>query len=79
MKVFKFGGASVKDAAGVRNLEKIVRLAINDQSPTANDQSADLAAVAYALYLAGKKPKAGIIALPRIKSTAWNHKHYTLK
>ena len=26
MKVFKFGGASVKDAAGVRNLEKIVRL-----------------------------------------------------
>ena len=27
MKVFKFGGASVKDAAGVRNLERIVRLA----------------------------------------------------
>ncbi len=27
MKVYKFGGASVKDAAGVRNLEKIVRLA----------------------------------------------------
>ena len=26
MKVFKFGGASVKDAAGVRNLERIVRL-----------------------------------------------------
>ena len=26
MKVYKFGGASVKDAAGVRNLEKIVRL-----------------------------------------------------
>jgi len=26
MKVFKFGGASVKDAAGVRNLEQIVRL-----------------------------------------------------
>jgi len=25
MKVFKFGGASVKDAAGVRNLEQIVR------------------------------------------------------
>ena len=25
MKVYKFGGASVKDAAGVRNLEKIVR------------------------------------------------------
>ena len=26
MKVFKFGGASVKDAAGVRNLEQIVRM-----------------------------------------------------
>ena len=26
MKVYKFGGASVKDAAGVRNVEKIVRL-----------------------------------------------------
>ena len=26
MKVFKFGGASVKDAAGVRNVERIVRL-----------------------------------------------------
>ena len=26
MKVFKFGGASVKDAAGVRNVEQIVRL-----------------------------------------------------
>ena len=26
MKVFKFGGASVKDANGVRNLEKIVRM-----------------------------------------------------
>ena len=25
MKVFKFGGASVKDAAGVRNLAEIVR------------------------------------------------------
>ena len=31
MKVYKFGGASVKDAAGVRNLEKIVRLSLNDQ------------------------------------------------
>lgn len=30
MRVYKFGGASVKDAAGVRNLERIVRLAIND-------------------------------------------------
>ena len=27
MKVYKFGGASVKDAAGVRNLERIVRAA----------------------------------------------------
>jgi aspartate kinase len=26
MKVFKFGGASVKDAAGIRNLAKIVLL-----------------------------------------------------
>ncbi len=26
MKVFKFGGASVKDAAGIRNLEQIVRM-----------------------------------------------------
>ena len=39
MKVYKFGGASVKDAAGVRNLEQIVRLAINDQSAITNDQS----------------------------------------
>ena len=31
MKVFKFGGASVKDAAGVRNVERIVRLeGVND-------------------------------------------------
>lgn len=30
MKVYKFGGASVKDAAGVRNLEKIVRMADGD-------------------------------------------------
>ena len=32
MKVYKFGGASVKDAAGVRNLERIVRLAVEGQS-----------------------------------------------
>lgn len=37
--VYKFGGASVKDAAGVRNLEHIVRLAVNDQSPMTNDHS----------------------------------------
>ena len=30
MKVYKFGGASVKDAAGVRNLESIVRTAGGD-------------------------------------------------
>ncbi len=30
MKVYKFGGASVKDAAGVRNLERIVRAAGGD-------------------------------------------------
>jgi len=39
----------------------------------------DMAAVAYALYLAGKKPKEGIITLPEIHPTAWNHKHYVLK
>ena len=31
-KVYKFGGASVKDAAGVRNLERIVRLALEDRT-----------------------------------------------
>lgn len=30
MKVYKFGGASVKDAQGVRNLERIVRMAGSD-------------------------------------------------
>ena len=44
-----------------------------------NAANNDLAAVAYALYLAGKKPKEGIIALPTIRPTAWNHKHFTLK
>ena len=39
----------------------------------------DLAAVAMALHLAGKKPKDGIITLPEIHHTAWNHKYYTLK
>jgi len=37
-RVYKFGGASVKNAEGVRNVEKIVRLAINDQRPMTNDQ-----------------------------------------
>lgn len=30
-KVYKFGGASVKDADGVRNVERIIRMAVNDQ------------------------------------------------
>ena len=30
-KVYKFGGASVKDANGVRNVERIIRSALNDQ------------------------------------------------
>ena len=30
MKVYKFGGASVRDAAGVRNLEQIVRMTDGD-------------------------------------------------
>ena len=38
-RVYKFGGASVKDAAGVRNVERIVRLALKDQKPITNDQS----------------------------------------
>ena len=43
----------------------------------AND---DMAAVAYAMYLAqGKEHKEGIIELPEIHPTAWNHKYYTLK
>ena len=50
----------------------------NNQNNQKN-QNDDLAAVAYALYLAGKKPKEGIITLPRIHSTAWNNKHFTLK
>ena len=46
---------------------------------TQKAQNDDLAAVAYALYLAGKKPKEGIITLPRVHSTAWNNKHFVLK
>lgn len=37
-RVYKFGGASVKDAAGVRNVERIVRLALKD---TPDDHAAD--------------------------------------
>ena len=54
------------------------KLKIENAQPAAA-KSDDMAAIAMALHLAGKKPKEGIIALPRIKSTAWNHKHYTLK
>lgn len=36
MKVYKFGGASVKNAEGVRNVENIVRLSLNDQSSIVN-------------------------------------------
>ena len=39
----------------------------------------EMAAVAYALHLAGQKPKEGIITLPEIHHSAWNHKYYTLK
>ena len=51
----------------------------NTQSTPKTQNADDAAAVAYALYLAGKKPKEGIITLPEIRPTAWNHKHYTLK
>ena len=37
-RVYKFGGASVKDASGVRNVERIVRLALKD---TPDDHAAD--------------------------------------
>jgi pyruvate carboxylase subunit B len=51
----------------------------NQPSAPKSSQSDELAAVAYALYLAGKKPKEGIITLPEIHNSAWNHKYYTLK
>ena len=40
-RVYKFGGASVKDAAGVRNLERIVRLALNDRQSKEQSQMPD--------------------------------------
>ena len=48
---------------------------------TPNAQKADdeMAAVAMALHLAGKKQKPGTIALPIVRPTAWNHKYFTLK
>jgi hypothetical protein len=63
--------------AGVTAVADRAQTASADRTQTKSED--ELAAVAYALYLAGKKPKEGIITLPRIKSTAWNHKHYTLK
>jgi hypothetical protein len=39
----------------------------------------EMAAVAMALHLAGKKQKPGTIALPIVRPTAWNHKYFTLK
>ena len=53
--------------------------AVKSQEPKAKSQEDEMAAVAYALYLAGKKPKEGIIALPKVHATAWNHKHYVIK
>jgi hypothetical protein len=48
-------------------------------APEAANANDDLAAVAYALHLAGQKPKEGIITLPEVHPSAWNHKYYTLK
>ena len=53
---------------------------VESQEPRVKSQdNNDLAAVAYALYLAGKKQKEGTIALPEVHRTAWNHKFYVLK
>ena len=48
----------------------------NCQEPKADN---DLAAVAYAMYLAGKQHNGAAPTLPVIRPTAWNHKYYTLK
>jgi pyruvate carboxylase subunit B len=51
----------------------------NDK-PQMTNAADDMAAVAMALHLAqGKQHKEGIIELPIVHSTAWNHKYYTLK
>ena len=49
--------------------------------PASSTSSADeIAAIAMALHMAqGKQHKEGIIELPQIKRTAWNHKYYILK
>ena len=52
-------------------------------SPQGREQKAsedEMAAVAMALHLTqGKEHKEGIIELPRVHSTAWNNKYFTLK
>ena len=62
-------------------LRKYLAKGQSDQVPSTKGTSEDeMAAVAMALHLAqGKQHKEGIIELPQVKSTAWNHKYYTLK
>jgi len=68
-----------QDLAKRKSLEvESGKLKVESSQPVAA-KSDDKAAIAYALYLAGKKPKEGIIALPKVHATAWNQKHYTLK
>ena len=58
------------------NLRQYLQTANADRAQTADD----MAAVAMALHLAqGKEHKEGIIELPQVRPTAWNHKYYTLK
>jgi len=47
--------------------------------PEAQSNDDELAAVAMAMSMAGKAHKEGVIELPEVHSTAWNHKYYTLK
>ena len=61
------------------NLQKYIQSTPSAPSVPNTQKEDELAAVAYALYLAGKKPKEGIITLPEIHNSAWNHKYYTLK
>lgn len=49
MNVYKFGGASVKDADGVRNLERIVRLALSSQSSNSHNPADGLMVVVSAM------------------------------
>jgi hypothetical protein len=62
------------------NLRKYLATGQSDQVPSTKAANDDMAAVAMALHLAqGKQHKEGIIELPRVHSTAWNNKYYTLK